>query len=128
VPSFRGYKLAIFGGLFIGNDPAAIRADRMRRPLLWYGVLELAVGLSALLSTFGFRYSEGMLTWLVSGHLSPLLHLDRFTTAMTVALAPTTECVEICKEVPAMAEYFAPESMINRPKTSNTRYSYGRRS
>src|SRR5271167_4253640 len=39
---------AFMGGLTIGSVLAARHADHLRRPLIWYGLLEISIGLYAL--------------------------------------------------------------------------------
>ncbi len=56
---------AYMGGLALGAAIAARLAPRLRRPLLAYGVLELAIGLAALAVPFGIRLVVGVyLGWL----------------------------------------------------------------
>ena len=56
---------AYLGGLAFGAGLAARLAPRLRRPVLAYGVIELAIGLAALAVPFGIRFVTGFyLRWL----------------------------------------------------------------
>ena len=50
---------AFMGGLALGSALLGARADRSRRPLAFYGLLELGIGLSAFLLPFAFDVVNG---------------------------------------------------------------------
>lgn len=85
--------LAVFmGGLALGSFLAGNQADRVRRPLLAYGVLEGIIGVWALLvpSLFDASVPLYRLMW-QQFHMEPLAFgLLRFLVALVVLLPPTT--------------------------------------
>jgi spermidine synthase len=58
---------AYMGGLALGAAAAARWAHRLRRPVLAYGLLELAIALSALSVPFGIRAVNGVYVALLGG-------------------------------------------------------------
>jgi predicted membrane-bound spermidine synthase len=75
-------------GLAIGSVLGGRRSDRLRRPLLAYGLIELGVGLTALLTPFAFRWLQD-----VYGGLAQAPQLAgslRAVLAFAVLLVPTT--------------------------------------
>ena len=58
---------AYMGGLALGAAAAARYAPRLRRPVLVYGVLELAIGLSALSVPVGIRLINAIYVGLLGG-------------------------------------------------------------
>ncbi|GEM_PF-384369 len=83
---------AYMGGLALGSWVGGKAADRMRYPLLVYGILELGVGLYALAVPSIFEASVPLYRWIyASTHLSfyPFSIL-RFLLAMIVLAVPTT--------------------------------------
>src|SRR5687768_12973690 len=79
------------GGLALGSALGGRYADRVRRPLLVYGVAEVLVGLSALATPYALRAVEGVYVALhpslpeVPGALTAL----RFALSIAVLLVPT---------------------------------------
>ena len=83
---------AFMGGLALGAALAAGVADRLRRPLLAFGLAELGVGLSGLAS-LGMLFDLGpAYAWLHAnvGGTGPALTIGRFLLACAVLLVPTT--------------------------------------
>ncbi|HEY9869575.1 MAG TPA: fused MFS/spermidine synthase [Candidatus Obscuribacterales bacterium] len=84
--------LAVFmGGLALGSFAAGKLADRVKRPLLWYGVLEGAIGIWALVAPLLF---EGALplyrfVWQEAHPTFLLASLVRFGVASAILLVPT---------------------------------------
>ena len=83
---------AFMGGLALGAALAARLADRLRRPLLAFGLAEAGVGLCGLAS-LGILFDLGpAYAWLHAhaGGAGPALTLGRFLLACAVLLVPTT--------------------------------------
>ncbi len=86
---------AYMGGLALGAAVAARYAMRMRRPVLAYGVLELAIAFSALLVPWGIRGVNVVYVGLMGGggalpeSASPLAGLFQLAGAFAVLLPPT---------------------------------------
>jgi spermidine synthase len=81
---------AFMAGLALGGYLAGLAADRMRSPLLWYGIVEVLVGVTALLTSPAFAALQdvyGPLYRLVGG--SALAPIIRFVIAFAVLLVPT---------------------------------------
>jgi spermidine synthase len=82
---------AYMGGLALGSLAAGRWADRLRRPLRAYGLIEAAIGLYCLATPLMFRATESVYAWVFRG-LQPgplasgLLH---FAMAALVLLPPT---------------------------------------
>jgi len=82
---------SFMAGLALGSLAAGRLADRVRRPLLWFGACELLIGLTALgtpialslLQQVYVRIYPSLPDWL------PLMTLARFTFAFAVLLVPT---------------------------------------
>ena len=82
---------SFMGGLAAGSFLAGLVADRVRRPLLWFGIAELLVGATALSTPFVFD-------WLQSAYVAPypslahslaVLTAARFAIAVSVLIVPT---------------------------------------
>jgi spermidine synthase len=83
---------SFMAGLALGSLVAGRLVDRVRNPLLWYGVAEILVGLSALATPAALDGVEGLYTELFSAlphALVPLTFL-RFSLAFIVLAVPTT--------------------------------------
>ncbi len=86
---------AYMGGLALGAAAAARYATRLRRPVLVYGVLELAIAVSALSVPAGIRLINGLYVGLLGGgsELSrdgvSLAALFQLGAAFAVLLPPT---------------------------------------
>jgi spermidine synthase len=82
---------SFMAGLALGSLAAGRVADRVRRPLLWFGACELLIGLTALgtpialslLQQLYVRVYPSLPDWM------PLMTLARFTFAFAVLLVPT---------------------------------------
>jgi spermidine synthase len=82
---------AFMGGLAVGSVLAGRLADRVRRPLLWFGAVEVLIALSALASSPALELVEGAFVSL-AGMLpdsSLLLPAARFVTSFGLLLIPT---------------------------------------
>ncbi len=83
---------SFMGGLALGSFVAGRLVDRARRPLLWYGVAEILVGLSALATPAALDAVERLYVALypsLAGAL-PVLTLARFLFSFAVLIVPTT--------------------------------------
>lgn len=83
---------SFMGGLALGSFLAGRLGDRVRNPLLWLGLAETGVGLTALATPLGLSLVEGLYTSLypaLSG-APALLTVGRFLCASAVLLVPTT--------------------------------------
>jgi spermidine synthase len=82
---------SFMAGLALGSLSAGRLADRVRRPLLWFGVCELLIGMTALgtpvalsvLQQVYVRIYPSLPDWL------PLMTLARFGIAFAVLIGPT---------------------------------------
>jgi spermidine synthase len=83
---------AFMGGLALGGFLAGRVADRVRRPLLVYGILELGIGISALLTPPAFQLLQNVYRGLYPSlpHDLTSLSLVRFVLACVILLVPTT--------------------------------------
>jgi spermidine synthase len=79
------------GGLALGSALGGRYADRVRRPLLVYGVAEVLVGLSALATPYALRAVEGAYVALHPSllHVPGALTALRFALSIAVLLVPT---------------------------------------
>lgn len=81
---------AFMAGLALGGYLAGRVADRVRRPLVWYGVVEVLIGLSGLLTPWAFVALQdayaALYTALGGSALAPVA---RFAMAFAVLLVPT---------------------------------------
>src|SRR5215216_6357435 len=81
---------AFMAGLALGGLLAGRAADRVRSPLLWYGVVEILVGVTGLLTPLAFGALQDVYPAFyraVGG--SALAPVVRFGVAFVVLLAPT---------------------------------------
>ena len=81
---------AFMAGLALGGYLAGRVADRVRSPLLWYGVVEVLIGVAGLLTPLAFTALQdvyGPLYRAVGG--SALAPIVRFAIAFGVLLVPT---------------------------------------
>lgn len=83
---------SFMGGLALGSSIGGRIADRARSPLLWYALIELLIGLSALLSASMLNAVESLYAALYSALPSALavLTIVRFVLSSLVLLIPTT--------------------------------------
>jgi len=83
---------AFMGGLALGGYLAGRIADRVKRPLRLYGVIEVSIGLSAVLTppAFGVLQSVYRGMYPVLPHDLTTLSLVRFVLACVILLVPTT--------------------------------------
>ncbi len=95
---------AYMGGLALGSWLLGRVADKSRRPLFLYGILEGAVGASALLFPILLSSFVPLLKWLYrSGH--PItLDVFRFSAAFLLLLVPTAA---MGGTLPALARFMA---------------------
>ncbi len=81
-----------FAGLALGSFFGGRLADRATRPLGWYGVAELLIGIMALATPLGFELIE----WIYTGVHEPLpdsvaaLTTVRFLLAFVILIGPAT--------------------------------------
>lgn len=83
---------AFMAGLALGSWLAGRLIDRARRPLLWFGLCELAVGAVALVTPAALRLIEDLYVGLSGGPDTPLAVLTvlRLVLGFTVLLLPAT--------------------------------------
>ena len=82
---------AFMSGLALGSWRLGSIADRSRRPLRLYGILEILIGISALLVPVAFRAFD-TLYWGVGAELSEIAGADtlvRFLASFVIMLVPT---------------------------------------
>src|SRR5215207_6654419 len=83
---------SFFAGLALGSLVAGRLVDRARRPLRWYGVAEILVGLAALATIAALSGVERSYVWMAG--LLPdsvgLLTVVRFVLSFAVLLIPAT--------------------------------------
>lgn len=102
-----GTVLAIFmGGLALGGWWAGERADRLRRPLRTYALLECGVGLSALLASIEFAAAPPLvhLIWPAFGYNGPAVFALRLTVTCAALLPPT---IMMGATLPVLGRYCA---------------------
>jgi spermidine synthase len=83
---------SFFAGLALGSYVAGRLVDRARRPLRWYGVAEILVGLAALATIAALSGVERSYVWM-AGLLPdsvPTLTVVRFILSFAVLLVPAT--------------------------------------
>lgn len=81
---------AFMAGLALGGYAAGRVADRVRSPLVWYGIVEVLIGVTGLLTPLAFTALQevyGPLYRAVGG--SALAPVVRFAIAFAVLLVPT---------------------------------------
>lgn len=83
---------AFMGGLALGGFLAGRVADRVTRPLRVYGLLEIGIGVSAMLTPLAFRLLEAIYRSIYPSlpHDLTSLSLVRFLLACVMLLIPTT--------------------------------------
>ncbi|HSE96995.1 MAG TPA: fused MFS/spermidine synthase [Blastocatellia bacterium] len=83
---------AFMAGLALGSFFAGRFTDRLRRPLLWYAVIEALIGLSALATPLALEKIEQLYVSLYPSLSDTMaaLTLIRFLLCFAVLLAPTT--------------------------------------
>jgi spermidine synthase len=82
---------SFMAGLAVGSALIGKAVDRSRRPLLWYGISELLVGLSASVTPTVLRGLEHFYIWLypLVGEDFRILTAVRFAACFLVLLVPT---------------------------------------
>jgi spermidine synthase len=99
---------AFMGGLALGSALLGARADRSRRPLLFYGALELGIGATAFLLPYLFEAVNlvyvGLARWL-PGH-TPAFVVLRYLLCFVALLVPTTL---MGGTLPAMSRFWVRE-------------------
>jgi spermidine synthase len=83
---------AFFGGLALGGYLAGRLAQRTRRPIAWYGALEMATGVLAILTPFALDLSGDIyVSFATNSDASlPVLTGVRFALTFLVLLVPAT--------------------------------------
>ncbi len=83
---------SFMAGLALGSTLVARYRDRLRRPLLAYGLLELVVGVAGLALVWLFPSLVHHLQWVFRPvlHHATVLHLLRFLTAFVLLVVPAT--------------------------------------
>src|SRR5829696_6277950 len=83
---------SFFAGLALGSFFAGRLVDRARRPLQWYGVAEILVGLAALGTMAALSAVERAYVGMAGGlpDSVPVLTVVRFVLSFTVLLVPAT--------------------------------------
>ena len=81
---------AFMAGLALGGYVAGRYADRIPRPLLWYGVVEVLIGVTGLLTPWAFTALQDVYAGLYAAlGGSALAPVARFAMAFGVLLVPT---------------------------------------
>lgn len=83
---------AFFGGLALGGFLAGRWSRRTRRPVVWYGALEIGVGALAVLTPLALAGAGDLYVWFakdVTGQLG-VLTVVRFTLSFAVLVIPAT--------------------------------------
>ncbi|MBM3517731.1 MAG: hypothetical protein FJX56_07595 [Alphaproteobacteria bacterium] len=83
---------SFMGGLALGSFVAARTADRVRRPLRWYALVEMGIGASALLTPLAFDAAESVyvpLARAAGGEPGPAMAL-RVALAAAILILPTS--------------------------------------
>src|SRR5256885_7700316 len=83
---------SFMAGLALGSIGAGRLADRVRRPLVWFGACELTIGVTALATPWALallqqgyvRIYPSLPSWL------PLMTLARFAIVFAVLIVPTS--------------------------------------
>jgi spermidine synthase len=84
---------SFMGGLALGSVLLGARSDRMRRPLVVYGVFEILIGVAALLFPIALRLAEPVAAgfYVTGGERAfYLFSLVRFVIVFVLLLVPTT--------------------------------------
>lgn len=82
---------SFMGGLAIGSIVAGRLADRVRKPLTWFGLVELAIGASALLTPWLLQAAQGLYAGVattVPDNMAALT-MARLACSAAVLLVPT---------------------------------------
>jgi spermidine synthase len=82
---------SFMGGLAIGSIVAGRLADRVRQPLKWFGLVELAIGASALLTPWLLQAAQGLYAGIattVPDNMAALT-MARLACSAAVLLVPT---------------------------------------
>jgi spermidine synthase len=81
---------AFMGGLALGGYAAGRAADRVRSPLLWYGIVEVLIGLTGALTPVAFTALQDVYQALYQSFGGPTVApAARFAIAFAVLLVPT---------------------------------------
>ena len=82
---------AFMAGLAIGSAVAGRVMSRVRRPLMVFGIAEILIGASALITPIALEAASAIYEWLypVSGGSLPVLTIARLLTGLVVLLVPT---------------------------------------
>jgi spermidine synthase len=81
---------AFMAGVGIGSAAAGRLSERVRRPLLWFGVTEMLIGLTALLSPLGLDLvSEGYVRAAAGVESRAVLTVVRLLCSAAILLPPT---------------------------------------
>ena len=109
------FTLSVFmGGLTLGSLIAARYADRVKRTLFWYGLLEISIGLYALffadlLTLFSHQYQSIYLTYFETSAWR--YHAFRILVATVTLIIPTTM---MGMTLPLVVKHFARAGGIGR--------------
>ncbi len=99
--------LAVFmGGLALGSYLAGRRADNIKHPFIWYGILEGIIGVWALIAPMLFETATPLYRYIWQNyHVAPLpFGVLRFCAALVILLVPTT-CMGAT--LPLLSKYVA---------------------
>ena len=82
---------SFMAGLAIGSLVAGRLADRVRRPLVWFGICEALVGITALATPGALRWLQELYVRIYPSlpQSLPLLTMIRFAIAFSVLILPT---------------------------------------
>lgn len=82
---------SFMGGLAIGSIVAGRLADRVRQPLKWFGLVELAIGASALLTPWLLQAAQGLYAGVATAVPDNMaaLTIARLACSAAVLLVPT---------------------------------------
>ncbi len=82
---------SFMAGLAIGSSGAGLLGDRLKRPLVWFGVAEAAIGLTAFLSPQALAGLQGLYAGLYQSmpHSLGWMTFARFVIAFAVLIIPT---------------------------------------
>lgn len=80
---------SFMAGLAIGSAVAGRVADRVRRPLAWFGAAELLIAATAVSSPFALDLIGSLYVNLAAGRTAPALAVARIVCSALVLLPPT---------------------------------------
>ena len=80
---------SFMAGLAIGSAVAGRIADRVRRPLAWFGAAELLIAATAVSSPFALDLIGALYVSLAAGRTAPALAVARIVCSALVLLPPT---------------------------------------